>query len=84
MDAVVSDFGFARVVQEEDSGKTVSEVGPLRWMAPVLFNIAIFMLILIRKALKIESIQSNPMYGLLELPLGKSFLEEMCLMVRMC
>ena len=35
MDAVVSDFGFARVVQEENSGKTASEVGPLRWMAPV-------------------------------------------------
>ncbi len=34
MEAVVSDFGFARVVKE-DSGKTVSEVGPLRWMSPV-------------------------------------------------
>lgn len=30
MEAVVSDFGFARVVQEENTGKTASEVGPLR------------------------------------------------------
>jgi serine/threonine protein kinase len=35
MGAVVSDFGFARTLQEEESsGKTVSDVGPLRWMAP--------------------------------------------------
>ena len=34
MDAIVSDFGFARVAQEEVN-KTASDVGPLRWMAPV-------------------------------------------------
>ncbi len=33
LEAVVSDFGLSRVVKE-DSGKTASEVGPLRWMAP--------------------------------------------------
>ena len=31
-DAVVSDFGFARALQgQEDSGHTVSEVGPIRY-----------------------------------------------------
>jgi serine/threonine protein kinase len=30
---VISDFGFARVV-EEDEGQTQTKVGPLRWMPP--------------------------------------------------
>jgi len=35
MGAVVSDFGFARTLQsEEDTAKTASDVGPLRWMSP--------------------------------------------------
>ena len=34
-DAVVSDFGFARTLEgQEDTGHTLSEVGPIRWMAP--------------------------------------------------
>jgi serine/threonine protein kinase len=33
MEAIVADFGLARTVQ--DSGKTNSAVGPLKWMAPV-------------------------------------------------
>jgi len=35
LDAVVSDFGFARFLEEQqDSGKTTSTIGPLRWMSP--------------------------------------------------
>eukprot|EP01119_Soliformovum_irregulare_P010510 TRINITY_DN2594_c0_g3_i1.p1 TRINITY_DN2594_c0_g3~~TRINITY_DN2594_c0_g3_i1.p1 ORF type:complete len:844 (-),score=158.73 TRINITY_DN2594_c0_g3_i1:63-2594(-) len=30
----LSDLGMSRVVEEEQSGMTTSEVGPLRWMAP--------------------------------------------------
>jgi hypothetical protein len=43
MEAVVSDFGFARAV-EEDSGKTNSIVGPLRWMSPVNLHLSLFFL----------------------------------------
>lgn len=34
MDAVVSDFGFARMLQEDNVGSTVSNIGPIRHMAP--------------------------------------------------
>ena len=35
MEAVVSDFGFSRVVAEDtSSAQTKSEIGPLKWMAP--------------------------------------------------
>lgn len=30
----VSDFGFSRVVGESGVGKTTTDVGPIRWMAP--------------------------------------------------
>jgi len=34
LDAVVSDFGFARILgSHEEIGQTDSEVGPIRWMA---------------------------------------------------
>jgi len=34
MEAIVSDFGFARALQEDiDSGQTYTTVGPIRWMA---------------------------------------------------
>ena len=65
LDAVVSDFGFARVVQKEDVGKTASEVGPLRWMSPVLCTIIVFSYFN-RKVLNLEYIQKLQMYGHLE------------------
>jgi len=35
MEPAVADFGFARVVAaQSESGKTVSVIGPIRWMAP--------------------------------------------------
>lgn len=37
--AMVSDFGMARLKQsEEDSSKTETKVGPLKWMAPGTFH----------------------------------------------
>ena len=63
-EAVVSDFGFARNVQE-DSGKTNSVVGPLRWMSPVSF-LRIFTDIS-RKAFQIKHIRNNLMCGVSEL-----------------
>jgi len=30
----ISDFGYARVLDNQEEGKTVSNVGPLKWMAP--------------------------------------------------
>ncbi len=33
MEAVVSDFGFARAVENvNDVGQTVSNIGPIKWM----------------------------------------------------
>jgi hypothetical protein len=49
MEAVVSDFGFARVV-EEDTGQTASNVGPLRWMAPVGHISQFFLISIIGKS----------------------------------
>ncbi len=35
MQAIVSDFGFARTIGEnDDAGQTTSNVGPIKWMAP--------------------------------------------------
>jgi preprotein translocase subunit YajC/predicted Ser/Thr protein kinase len=30
----ISDFGMSRVLQQEDEGKTETNIGPIRWMAP--------------------------------------------------
>ena len=44
--AAVSDFGMARMKEnKEDSFKTTSEIGPLKWMAPGYFD-SLFVLIL--------------------------------------
>jgi serine/threonine protein kinase len=34
----VSDFGFARLLQEDGNGRTSSDMGPIRWMAPECFS----------------------------------------------
>jgi serine/threonine protein kinase len=30
----ISDFGMSRVLQQENEGQTVTNIGPIRWMAP--------------------------------------------------
>jgi serine/threonine protein kinase len=30
----ISDFGMSRILQKEDEGKTKTNIGPIRWMAP--------------------------------------------------
>lgn len=44
MEAVVSDFGFARVIQnsQSDGSTTLSTVGPVKWMAPECFEKRIY------------------------------------------
>jgi serine/threonine protein kinase len=32
--AIVSDFGFARILNYENGNKTTKTIGPIRWMAP--------------------------------------------------
>jgi len=34
LDVKITDFGFARVLQDVNEGNTKSNIGPLRWMAP--------------------------------------------------
>ena len=68
MEAIVSDFGFARNVQE-DSGKTNSVVGPLRWMSPVrIFSEISYQK---RKVFQIRHIRNKVMFGLLALLVKK-------------
>ncbi len=40
LDAVVSDFGFARALEVNDVGKTTSDIGPIKWM--VTFNVIMY------------------------------------------
>jgi serine/threonine protein kinase len=33
-DPKISDFGMSRILQKEEEGKTKTNIGPIRWMAP--------------------------------------------------
>jgi serine/threonine protein kinase len=41
-DAVVSDFGFSRIIDESGVGKTIADQGPLKWMVHFFFSYNFF------------------------------------------